>query len=195
MKIISLTIVVFLSACSVAVVDPGRDEAGAAPRSELPELSLDNIAGEPLSIESWPGKPLLVNFWGTWCEPCLREIPLLKEFQRRHPSVQVVGIAVDNVDAVRDFDVEMRFNYPIMVAGEQASDAAAAFGIRPLAVPFTVLTASDGGVLGVHTGEISDEQLLAFAEALNDLGVGRVGIETARARLAEAGFGIHQLGG
>lgn len=183
MKVSLLTIVFLLAGCSVSGVDSTPSAATIASRSDLPELSLVTIAGDPLSIRSWPGRPLVINFWGSWCAPCVREVPLLKEFQSQHPSVQVVGIAVDNVDAVREFDDDMQFNYPIMIADEDAAGAAAAFG-QILAVPFTVVTASNGSLIGVHTGEIRDDQLLAFADVLNDLEVGRVSIASARARLA-----------
>lgn len=190
MKMISITIALLATSCSLAEIDPVVDTAGVLPRTELPELSLDSIAGEPLSLRSWPGRPLAINFWGSWCEPCLREIPRLKAFQSQNPSIRVVGIAVDNLEAVRDFDADAQFNYPIMVADEQAAQVAAVFG-QALAVPFTVLIAANGTWLGVHTGEISDDHLIAFAETLSDLEVGRVGIETARSRLVEAGIGVN----
>jgi thiol-disulfide isomerase/thioredoxin len=188
MKMISIAIVLLAAGCSLAEINPVVDTASVSQRTELPELSLDNIAGEPLSIRSWPGQPMVINFWGSWCAPCLREIPRLKAFQSQNPSVKVIGIAVDNLEAVRDFDADAQFNYPIMVADEQAAQAAAVFG-QALAVPFTVLTAASGTWLGVHTGEISDDQLITFAETLSDLEVGRVGIETARSRLVQAGIG------
>jgi thiol-disulfide isomerase/thioredoxin len=188
MKMISIAIVLLAAGCSLAEINPVVDTASVSQRTELPELSLDNIAGEPLSIRSWPGQPMVINFWGRWCAPCLREIPRLKAFQSQNPSVKVIGIAVDNLEAVRDFDADAQFNYPIMVADEQAAQAAAVFG-QALAVPFTVLTAASGTWLGVHTGEISDDQLITFAETLSDLEVGRVGIETARSRLVQAGIG------
>ena len=150
----------------------------------LPEFMLDDLTGNKLSIDSWPGKPLLINFWATWCAPCLREIPMLKEFQAGNPSMQVIGIAVDSLDPVVSFAHEMQFNYPVMVGQADAMDAAAAFGIEFFALPFTVFTSADGALLGLHTGEIHAEHLENLVAVLDDLDAGRIDNSTARARIA-----------
>jgi len=150
----------------------------------LPEFSLENLAGAQQSIASWPGKPLLINFWATWCGPCLREIPMLKELQARRPDVQVVGIAVDRRDPVLGFSTSMQFNYPILIGENGGWDAAAAFGVNVYALPFTVFTAADGSVLGVHTGELHPEQLEDLTAVLDDLKAGKIDLVTARARIA-----------
>lgn len=150
----------------------------------LPEFSLENLAGAEQSISSWPGKPLLINFWATWCGPCLREIPMLKELQARRPDLQVVGIAVDKRDPVVGFAANMQFNYPILVGESAGWDAAAAFGVNVYALPFTVFTAADGSVLGVHTGELHPEHLENLTAVIEDLKAGKIDLATARARIA-----------
>lgn len=150
----------------------------------LPEFTLENLAGERQSIGSWPGKPLLINFWATWCAPCLREIPMLKEFQAANPELQVVGIAVDRRPAVEQFAPTMEFNYPILIGQSDAWEAAAAFGVDFYALPFTIFTGGDGSVLGVHTGELHAEHLEAFHSILDGLATGRLDVASARGRLA-----------
>jgi len=150
----------------------------------LPEFSLASLAGEPTSISRWSGRPMLINFWATWCAPCRREIPLLKEFQSDNPAVQVVGIAVDNFDMVEEFDVEMQFNYPILIGGDDAIQAAAAFGVEAFAIPFTVLVTSDGYLLGIHKGEADSALLASFADVIDDVEAERIDVEAARAGLA-----------
>ena len=98
----------------------------------LPDFSLGNLAGEPQSIQSWPGKPLLINFWATWCGPCLREIPMLKELQTGRPDLQVVGIAIDKRDPVVEFAGTMQFNYPILIGQNEAWAAARRHGRQHL---------------------------------------------------------------
>jgi thiol-disulfide isomerase/thioredoxin len=169
-----------------AVVDEGP--AAAAPAltvSTLPDFSLGNLAGEQQSIQSWPGKPLLINFWATWCGPCLREIPMLKELQTARPDLQVVGIAIDKRDLVVEFAGNTQFNYPILIGQNEAWAAAAALGVNIYALPFTIFTGADGSILGVHTGELHAEHLETFRTVSDDLASGKIGIDEARSRIAD----------
>jgi thiol-disulfide isomerase/thioredoxin len=161
--------------------------AAAAPQlavATLPDFSLANLAGEQQSIKSWPGKPMLINFWATWCGPCLREIPMLKELQTARPDLQVVGIAIDKPDLVAKFAADLGFNYPILIGQNEAWAAASALGVNIFALPFTIFTAGDGSILGVHTGELHAEHLEAFRAVADDFGSGRIDVEQARSRLA-----------
>jgi thiol-disulfide isomerase/thioredoxin len=163
------------------------DEAAPAARQmadTLPDFSLANLAGDPQSIKSWPNKPLLINFWATWCGPCLREIPMLKELQTARDDIQVVGIAIDRHDPVVKFADDQQFNYPILVGQSEAWEAAAALGVEIYALPFTVFTAADGSILGVHTGELHAEHLENFGTVINDLTTQKIGLEEARSRIA-----------
>ena len=171
---------------AAALIGADADESADAPElaTTLPEFTLDSLAGGPQSIKSWPGKPLLINFWATWCGPCLREIPMLKEFQTGHSDLQVIGIAVDKRDPVVGFAERMQFNYPILIGESEGWSAAAAFGVSVYALPFTVFTAADGSVLGVHTGELHAEHLENLTAILADLGQRKIDLAEARARLA-----------
>ena len=164
--------------------DP-EDDAPPQTAETLPDFSLGNLAGEPQSIKSWPGKPLLINFWATWCGPCLREIPMLKELQGARPDLQVVGIAIDKRDAVVEFAQEMDFNYAILIGQSEAWEAAAALGVNIYALPFTVFTGADGSILGVHTGELHAEHIERFRDVADDLAAQRIGLAEARDRMAE----------
>ncbi len=106
---------------------------------------------------------------------------MLKELQTRRTDVQVVGIAVDKRDAVVGFAANMQFNYPILIGESGGWDAAAAFGVNVYALPFTVFTAPNGAVLGVHTGELHPEHLDNFTAVLDDLRAGKIDVATARA--------------
>ena len=150
----------------------------------LPDFTLANLAGEPQSIKSLAGKPMLINFWATWCGPCLREIPMLKELQAARPDIQIVGIAIDNREPVGKFAAEQAFNYPILVGQNEAWEAAAAIGVEVYALPFTVFTGADGALLGVHTGELHAEHLAEFGAAIDDLAAAKIGVQEARSRLA-----------
>jgi thiol-disulfide isomerase/thioredoxin len=167
---------------------PAESAAADEPLSvaTLPDFSLANLAGEPQSIRSWPGKPLLINFWATWCGPCLREIPMLKELQAARADLQVVGIAIDKPELVTKFAGDMQFNYAILMGQNEAWAAAGAMGVNIFALPFTVFTAADGSILGVHTGELHAEHLEAFQDTVDALTAGRIDVDEARRRIAEA---------
>jgi thiol-disulfide isomerase/thioredoxin len=165
---------------------PSAADVAAAPAvATLPDFSLANLAGEQQSIQSWPGKPLLINFWATWCAPCLREIPMLKDLQAARPDLQVVGIAIDKQDLVAKFAADLQFNYPVLIGQNEAWAAAGALGVNIYALPFTIFTGGDGSILGVHTGELHAEHLDTFRTIIDDLAAGRIGVEQARSRLAE----------
>ncbi len=144
----------------------------------LPDFSMPDLAGTQTSIRSWPGKPLIVNFWATWCAPCLREIPMLKAYQEAHPDVQIIGIALDSEDAVQAFAADMQFNYPILV-GAGGFEAAAAFGAEYVALPLTVFAAADERLLGTHMGELHAEHLEQFTAATAGLASGQLDFDTA----------------
>jgi thiol-disulfide isomerase/thioredoxin len=161
---------------------PESSTSTAAPHMRLPEFVLDDLNGTPTPISSWPDKPLIVNFWATWCAPCLREIPMLKAFQGEHPDIQIVGIAIDSVEPVRAFAADIEFNYPVLV-GPAAMDAAIAFGIEYLALPLTVFVGADQVVLSAHMGELHPEHLANAEAVFTDLAAGRSDHAAARARL------------
>jgi len=167
--------------------EPAAEVAPAIARQPvetLPDVSLGNLAGEPQSLRSWPGKPLLINFWATWCAPCLREIPMLKELQTARPDLQVVGIAIDQRERVGTFAADIQFNYPILVGQSEAWEAAAAFGVDIFALPFTIFTAADGSILGVHTGELHAEHIENFRAVVDELAAGTIALDEARGRIA-----------
>lgn len=165
------------------------DAVETSPRIEaaqtLPEFTLANLSGEQQSSHSWPDQALVINFWATWCAPCLREIPLLKEFHetQRANGITVVGIAVDRPEPVAAFAEDMTFNYPVLVGQAEGMEAAASFGVDFFALPFTVFTDHDANILGVHTGELHAEDLENLASVLEALEAGTIDLEDARGRI------------
>lgn len=191
MLTLALSAAALLAYAGYRAVIPGNPPDSAAPAGAsvmvetLPEFALEDLNGQVRSIHGWEGDALLINFWATWCAPCLREIPLLKAFQDggRAGEVQVVGIAVDHLEAVQAFDEEMDFNYPVLVGELEAIQAAAEFGLQFFVLPFTVFTDRHRRILGVHNGELHAEHLDEFLLVLNELESGSMDIDTARARL------------
>jgi thiol-disulfide isomerase/thioredoxin len=130
----------------------------------LPAITLPDLEGKPRSMSEWQGRPLLINFWATWCEPCLREIPLLGKLRARHAKegLEVIGIAIDFRDAVAGYAKKAGITYPLLIAAEDAT-APKAFGVG-LGLPTTVVANESGQIVATHLGELDEaeaEKLLA----------------------------------
>jgi peroxiredoxin len=125
------------------------------------DFALRDLAGKTHSLADWRGKVVLLNFWATWCPPCRREIPLFIELQRRYAKqgLQIVGISVDNPEAVARYWQEMRINYPLLIADETTFELMAAYGNSQGGLPYSVLIAADGRIAGVKIGPYHREEL------------------------------------
>ncbi len=133
-------------------------------------------------LSEWGGEARLVNFWATWCAPCRREIPLLKQLQseKTEKQLQVVGIAVDFMDDVVAYAEQAQFNYPILVGQEEAMDAAASSGVEFIGLPFTLIVSGDGDLVSTHMGEIQQAHVDHIAAVMQDLESGVLDLDGAR---------------
>ncbi len=138
------------------------NDAPAAPAAPLmrPEFTLANLQGEPTSITQWDGQPMLVNFWATWCGPCRREIPLLQALQDEYAEqdLAVIGVAIDELDATREYIEEIQVHYAILVGEQEAADAMTRFGANMTALPYTAFVDRTGKVVVQHMGELHRDQ-------------------------------------
>lgn len=124
-------------------------------------LSLDTPDGVPMPMQAFRGSPLVVNFWATWCPPCVAELPLLNNFfkEQKAKGWQVLGLAVDQPSAVRTFLGRAPVDFPVGMAGLGGTDLSRALGNLTGGLPFTVLFAADGRVLHRKMGQISPDEL------------------------------------
>lgn len=131
-----------------------------------PDLEFKGLDGQVHKLSEWDGKLLLLNFWATWCTPCLKEIPLLVQAQQDHGArgFQIVGLALDKVELVKPYAERLKINYPLMVGDEDIIYAMDALGDELGAFPFSVLIAPDGRVLERISGDISREELQAWLD-------------------------------
>lgn len=128
----------------------------------LPAIVLPDAQGRPTDLRRLTaGRPALVNVWATWCGPCIKEMPMLDAFHRAQApnGVQVVGIALDDVTAVRDFMARHRIGYASLVDTPGKADAGVRLGNPRGVLPFSVLVAADGRVLEQWVGPLEQGDL------------------------------------
>lgn len=140
----------------------------AAGSDTLQHTALPDLDGSARRVADWEGKVRVVNFWATWCGPCREEIPALIRIQSRYGArgVQVIGIALDDLDRVRPFAAEMGINYPTLMAGIDGLDLATAAGNKVGALPFTVYIDRQGKVVHAELGGVDDGKLTSHIESL-----------------------------
>ena len=133
--------------------------------AELWPLSFDQPGGGALSMQAFRGRPLLLNFWATWCPPCVEEMPLLDSFFRENSakSWQVVGIAIDQPSAVRNFLQRTPVSYPVAMAGLGGTELAKALGNLSGGLPFTVVLDAAGNVLQRRMGRVTQPELAQWS--------------------------------
>ncbi|MDB5750766.1 MAG: Redoxin domain protein [Ramlibacter sp.] len=124
-------------------------------------LGFDTPQGGSLAFAAFKGKPLLVNFWATWCPPCVEEMPLLDRFYRQQAANgwQVVGLAVDQPAAVRKFLQQTPVSFAIGLAGLEGVDLTKALGNQAGGLPFTVVLGADGRMRQRRIGRVSEADL------------------------------------
>lgn len=130
------------------------------------QLSLDTPTGEPLTLQSLRGRPLLINFWATWCPPCIEELPLLDAFYKENAAKgwQVLGLAVDKVGPVRDFLGKQPLSFPVAMAGMEGVSLSKSLGNVSGGLPFSIVLGADGKVRNRKIGKVSQTDLTLWRE-------------------------------
>jgi thiol-disulfide isomerase/thioredoxin len=129
-------------------------------RGAAPEFVLEDAAsGASVSLHSLRGKPILLNFWASWCPPCVEEIPLLEALQKRRPDLVVLGIAEEPQADAMGFLEQRPIQYRVLVG---ARDVSSMFGNSRRVLPFTALIDAQGNVVDTHVGAFNERALTAF---------------------------------
>jgi len=129
----------------------------AAPADPAPRFVLPDLSGAKVDLQQLRGRPVVIDFWATWCAPCLHQIPVLNDFQEHHPKdVVVLGVAVDvgGRDVVAPFAREHDIRYRVLLGDESLAQRYGAFGF-----PSLYVVGPDGGIAMRHVGLASQEEL------------------------------------
>jgi thiol-disulfide isomerase/thioredoxin len=153
---------------NTAEEDAAADAKAAGKPAPL-DFTLKDMNGVDVKLASFKGKPIIVNFWATWCGPCRAEIPSLVELQKQYgeegKDVVILGISVDDpIEKLKPYAAQMKMNYPVLV-GNGRDDVQDAFG--PLwGIPVTVFIDREGRIAKKHSGIASKEQFEQEIKAL-----------------------------
>jgi cytochrome c biogenesis protein CcmG, thiol:disulfide interchange protein DsbE len=127
-------------------------------RSVAPDFTLTDLSGKPLTLSSYRGKVVLLDFWATWCDPCRDEIPGFNVLQDKYANrgLQIIGVSMDDTpDPVRDFQKQFKMNYPVVIGSARIGELYG--GI--LGLPVAFLIGADGRIYAKHLGA-TDEAVL-----------------------------------
>lgn len=147
-----------------------RSQAEASPNDVAVQafwaLQLQTPDGAPLALQQFAGRPLLVNFWATWCPPCVRELPMLSAFAQAHPNLPVLGLAVDQAAPVQKFLARQPLAFPVAMAGAGGSTLTRSLGNINGGLPFSILFDAGGNVKQRKIGELSSTDLQQWMQSL-----------------------------
>ncbi|GAB3244155.1 TlpA family protein disulfide reductase [Chitinimonas naiadis] len=148
-------------------VMPAPASPAPAAAAGLWQASFNDLQGKPQAFSQWQGKPLVVNFWATWCAPCREEIPEFVATQKTHgDKVRFVGLAIDNPKDVSKFVQELGINYPVLVGEQDALELMRTEGNRLGALPFTLIFDPQGKKVAVHAGRLDQQKLDAYLKPM-----------------------------
>ncbi|MEJ8568779.1 TlpA family protein disulfide reductase [Elongatibacter sediminis] len=154
-----------------AVADPARAAAGMVGEPR-PDYTLADRDGQFVNAADFDGGVVLVNFWATWCKPCREEMPMLAELYRTRADqgLEIVGIALDDVAAARDFAAELGIEYPILIGSTDVMAVVRLYGNVSGALPYSVLIDRDGLIRWTYAGELDEAELVRRVDALLEAG-------------------------
>lgn len=144
----------------------GASDGISSKEADFWQLSFETPTGQTLETRQFRGKPLIVNFWATWCPPCIEELPLLDYFYQENKvrNWQVLGLAVDQPSAVRQWLAARPLNFPVGMAGLRGTDLSKSMGNLSGGLPFSLVFGASGSVIHRKVGKVLPEDLAQWVQ-------------------------------
>ncbi len=152
---------------------------------QRPDISLADREGRMRALSEWNGKPAIINFWATWCAPCRREIPMLNALagDPAYAEFELIGIAIDFREDVLRYLTSTPIDYTVLIGEQDGLEAARAFGMESIGLPFTVFTDKRDRIVTVHIGELHRPQADVILSAVRAVDAGRIDLKSAQGRI------------
>lgn len=145
---------------ALTATNGGQKEAHARVGDRRPDFAHAGVNGQLWRASDFDGRPTLVNFWATWCKPCLREMPLLQSLAERYPDrLNVVGVAIDDPGAAGAFVERLGITYPILIGTSDVRKTQRRFGNPDGMLPYSVVVDAGGIIRWRHLGELDEAML------------------------------------
>lgn len=160
-----MTVVIGIAFAAMGAYVSNRQSAPQAPENkavaQFLAQQLKDSEGKTQLLSQWQGKMLIVNFWATWCAPCVKEMPELSALQIEYKGkpVQILGMGIDSPSNIEEFARKYQISYPLFAAGMEGSELSRQLGNNAGGLPFTILIAPDGKVLKNYLGRLKMEEL------------------------------------
>lgn len=137
------------------------ETAQAAAVRDLYASIMPDLHNQMQPLAQWKGKVLLVNFWATWCTPCVQEMPELSALQTDHKAsnLQIIGIGIDSAANIREFSTKYKISYPLYIADTTGSNLLRNLGDEAGGLPFSVLIGPNGQIKKTYLGRLKMEEV------------------------------------
>jgi thiol-disulfide isomerase/thioredoxin len=142
-----------------------KETARSEPVQGFWAMQWEQPGGGSVRAQSWQGKPVLINFWATWCPPCIEELPLINDFYLKNKANgwQVVGLAVDKLASVQSFLQRLPLDFPVGMASMSGTELGRNLGNLTGGLPFTVVLDATGTIAQRKLGRVSADDLRSWA--------------------------------
>ena len=142
-----------------ATAGPAFATGAAAQADPLFKLSYPDVDGADHALAQWLGKPVVVNFWATWCPPCVEEMPDLEKLHQKYDGINFLGLGIDTVVNVKAFNEKVKVSYPLLLTGYAGIEIMRPLGNKAGGLPFTVIFDEHGQLAHRILGQIKPDDL------------------------------------